>query len=87
MGRSERRAEDRSKQKLRREVNMLTPNQTILMNELLQAKIDELLDIYKDVVDKAVYEALRNNHISKDRTDRIMLEANKIIKHKLLEEK
>jgi hypothetical protein len=86
LGRAERRRSERKQNKLKKEVLKLTPNQTILFDELLQQKTDEVLDVYKALVDDAVFQTLRANRISEERANKIMSEANELIKKKVLEE-
>jgi hypothetical protein len=86
MGRSERRRNDRYQTKLKKEVLKLTPNQTVLFDKLLQQRVDIVLDTYKNLVDDCVYQSMRDNHISDARSNKIMFEANELIKKRVLEE-
>lgn len=76
MNRAERRNDDRHRLKLIKEAQKLTPNQQNMMYELIDIKAKERQNAYKDLLNGALLEAMRENHISIKRIDKIVKETN-----------
>lgn len=79
MSRAEQRVKDRGNQKSAKEINKLTTNQIKLIDNITKFRTKELIEVYENLVDKAVYETMRANRVGKERAERIMEQANKII--------
>ena len=79
MSRAEQRVKVRENKKSAKEINKLTPNQVKLIDSITEFRTNELIEVYKRIVDMAVYNTMRANKISDIRANKIMGEANKII--------
>ncbi len=81
--RAEGRRIERHQQKLEKELNKLTPNQLKLFNEVIEQRTNETLEIYKKLVDEAVFTALRENRVGEEIANRVMDHANKLIREEI----
>jgi len=79
MNRAENRANIRKNQKFTKEMKKLTPNQLKLIDAMARTRTDKLISVYEELVDKAVFKSMRENHVSENRTNKIMEEANEWI--------
>lgn len=87
MSRIDRRAVERNRQKLRKEVKKLTPNQLKLIDEITEHKANETLDVFKELVTNAIYKTMRENHISENRAKKILEETDRQLREWLQEKK
>ena len=83
MDRAEKRRNQREKQKLCKTVNKLTPNQIKLIDTLAEQKADKLLDIFKRLITESMTKSMRENHISLERANKVIEDANKIMKEEI----
>jgi len=83
LDRAEKRRNQREKQKLCKTVNKLTPNQIKLIDTLAEQKADKLLDIFKRLITESMTKSMRENHISLERANKVIEDANKIMKEEI----
>lgn len=79
MSRTEQRSKDRINQKFTKSINNLTPNQLKLVDALADYKTDELIEVFKSVIDTEMFKAMRSNGVSIERANKIMKQANESI--------
>ena len=79
MSRADLRAQIRENQKLAKEINKLTPNQLKLIDKITEFRTNEIIEVYKELVDKSVFETMRANRVGVERANRIMDQANEVI--------
>lgn len=87
MNRAERRAADRERQKLKKELDKLSPNQLRLVDRIIDGKVNEVLSLYKELVTSAIYKSMRENRVGEERTQRILEETDRQLREWLKEEK
>ena len=87
MNRSERRRKERKQgkdlKKLKGAISTLSPSQTKLIDILAQERTDKLLDTFKELVTTSVVKSMRNNHISQERANKIIIESNEIMEKEI----
>jgi len=79
VSRADLRAQIRENQKLAKEINKLTPNQLKLIDKITEFRTNEIIEVYKELVDKSVFETMRANRVGVERANRIMDQANEVI--------
>jgi hypothetical protein len=85
MNRTKKRQQDRRVQKLSKTIEKLTPRQLELVDVLSEQKADKLLDVFKSLITESVLEAMRMNHISLERANKVIEKANEIMEEKVNE--
>lgn len=79
MGRAEKRREQREFNKAAEEIKRLSPAAIRIIEKYAKLEAEEKLELYKKMVDNAVFNAMRENKIGQDRAYKIMERASELI--------
>jgi hypothetical protein len=86
MNRQQKRQQVRQIDKARVELQKLSPEAIRVIEQYARQEAEEKLDLYKKMVDDAVFNAMRCNRISEQRAYRVMEQANKLMVEELNKE-